>query len=463
VFLVVGLGSMESLKRLFYPHSVAVIGASDNPFKMGYHCLRSLIGFRGAVYPVNPNASTIQGFKAYPSILDVPGDVDLAVIVVPARQVPPVIEECAGKGVKGAVIITAGFRETGEIGASLQEEVVSIAKRAGMRILGPNTFGFVNTHAGLNATFTETLGELEKGDIAVVTQSGGVCHLFCYEAITQGLGVSKAVGLGNRCDVDFPEMLDYLASDEETRVIALHIEGLDNPREFMEAAKRTVKVKPVVAYKVGRAEVNRESMSHTGSMAGDYRLYDALFKQSGVVDVGSVVELLDVAKALSFLPPPRGGRVAVVSVQAGPAIIISDVCKSNGLTLPEFTEETRRRIESLLPPMTIRSNPVDLAFAYSVETFMEVIRLVADDSNVDVVVVFQLHHPVAPVMVDELVGVFRESGKPFLFCFNAPRSRSREEVERLEKGGIPVYPTPERVARAVVGLVKYGRVLRKPL
>ncbi|MBS7247068.1 MAG: CoA-binding protein [Candidatus Jordarchaeales archaeon] len=452
-------GGFNALERMFNPNSIAVIGASENPFKMGYYCLKSLLNFKGKVYPVNPNHSVVQGLKAYPSILDVPGEVDLAVIVTPAEQVLGVVEECAEKGVKGVVVITAGFREVGGNGLRLQEEMVRVARRSGMRILGPNTFGFVNAHAGVNATFTDVLGELKAGNIAVVTQSGGVCHLFCYDAITQGLGVSLAVGLGNRCDIDFPEMIRYLARDEKTKVIALHIEGLDDPRGFLEAAKETVKVKPIVVYKVGRAKVDREAISHTGSMAGDYRLYDALFKQAGIISVGSVTELFDASKALSITKPPKGRKVALVSVQAGPAIIISDVCKSNGLELPEFTEETRKKIESLLPPMTIRSNPVDLAFAYNPKVGLEAVRLAIQDSNVDMLIMFQLYHPAVPSIAKMLVEVVRESGKPAIVALHAPRNFVKSEVEALEMGGIPVYPTPERAAKAAVYLAKYKQVL----
>jgi len=452
-------GDFKSLEKMFNPNSVAVVGASDNPFKMGYYCLKSLLNFKGKVYPVNPNRNVIQGLKAYPSILDVPDEVDLAVVVTPADYVVGIVEECAKKGVRGVVVITAGFREVGGGGVHLQEEIVRVSHSSGVRILGPNTFGFVNTHAGVNATFTDVLGELKTGNISVVTQSGGVCHIFCYEAITQGIGVNLAVGLGNRCDIDFPEMMRYLARDEKTKVIALHIEGLDDPRSFLEAAKEVVKVKPVVAYKVGRAKVDKESLSHTGSMAGDYRLYDALFKQAGVIAVDSITELFDVSKALSITEPPKGRRVAIVSVQAGPAIIISDVCKNNGLEIPEFTEETRRKIEDLLPPVTIRSNPVDLAFAYNPAVGLEVIRLVLQDRNVDVLIMFQLYHPAVPPIAKMLVEAVRESGKPAIVALQAPRDLVRNEVEALEKGGIPVYPTPERAAKVAVYLAKYRQIL----
>lgn len=452
----------ESLDKMFNPGSVAVIGASDNPFKMGYYCVKSLLSFKGKLYPVNPTKDVVQGLKAYRSVLDVPGEVDLAVVVTPAQHVLEVLEECAEKGVKGVVVITAGFREIGEDGARLQEEMVRVARRSGMRILGPNTFGFVNPHAGVNATFTDVLGELKAGNISVVTQSGGVCHLFCYEAITHGLGVRLAVGLGNRCDIDFPEMVEYLARDEKTKVIALHIEGLDDPRSFLKSVREAVKVKPVVVYKVGRSRVDREALSHTGSMAGDYRLYDALFKQAGALTVESVTELYDAAKALSLAKPPRGNNVAIVSVQAGPAIIISDVCKSNGLNVPEFTRETREKIESLLPPMTIRSNPVDLAFAYDPRLGLEAVRLALQDSNIDMLIFFQLFHPAVPPLSKVLVALAKDIGKPVLVAAHSPHNILRSEVEELEKNGIPVYPTPERAAKAAAYLAKYRQIaLRK--
>lgn len=308
---------VEEFRKLFYADSVAVIGATSDFTKLGFYAMYSMLNYNGKVFLVNPRFKELEGRKVYPSISDVPEDIDLAIIVVPAGMILDVLRECAQKGVKAASIITALFKEIGAEGEKLQEEMASVANEAGIKIIGPNTIGFANIHRGLNASFNPFFGNLKKGNIAVFCQSGGISSILCNMALDENIGISKIASLGNRVNVDFPEILEYLLYDDETDVIAIHIEGLNNTRSFMEVAKKVVKEKPIVAYKVGKTDINKAAYSHTGSLAGDYKLYNAMFKQAGVIPVDDPIELLDAAKALAFQHAPAGNRIAVLTQQAG--------------------------------------------------------------------------------------------------------------------------------------------------
>ena len=299
---------LQNLRTLFNPHTVAVIGASENPDKLGFHVMKSLTTgrFKGMIVPVNPGAKSVMSLPAFSSMGDFPSEIDLAIVVLPAKLVPGIFQECARKGVKGIVLISAGFREIDDThGALLQSTLADLADKAGIPVIGPNTFGMVNLHIDLNASFTPEFSWLPKGGIALVSQSGGISHLMGFMAMRQNTGVSKIVGLGNRLNVDFPEMVTYLMGDPDTRVIALYLEGLDEPRRLMEATKQTRFVKPVVAYKTGSSRTgDQASLSHTGSLAGRHEIYEGALKQSGVLYVDSAERLLDAARGSGPLPAP---------------------------------------------------------------------------------------------------------------------------------------------------------------
>lgn len=452
---------IEEYRKLFYADSVAVIGATSDFTKLGFYATYSMLNYNGKVFLVNPHFTELEGRKVYPSIIDVPENVDLAVIVVPAKLVPSILKECAQKGVKGASIITALFKEIGSEGEKLQKEMASIANEAGIKIIGPNTLGFANMHKGLNASFNPLFGCLKKGNIAVFCQSGGISSILGNMALDENIGISKIASLGNRANVGFPEILEYLLYDDETNVIAIHIEGLSNAGSFMEIAKKVVKEKPIVAYKVGKTDVNKAAYSHTGSLAGDYRLYNAMFKQAGVIPVDTPIELLDAAKALAFQPVPAGNRVAVLSQQAGAGLVLSDVCAMNGLILSRFTDETNKKIEELLPPYTIRTNPVDLAFAPLPWGREEAARIVLEDKNIDAMIYFQLWFPMMGFPSEELIEFGKEYGKPIVVVLNGPKNSCDEDISKLEEGGIPAYPTPERGAKALARLAQYGQILNR--
>ncbi len=457
----------ESLHRLFYPRSVAVIGASGNPLKMGHQCMLSLKGanFPGPIYPIHPQEKEILGIRAYPSLDHLPGEVDLAIIVVPAPEAIPALDSCRRKGVLGAVVITAGFREIeGSAGEKLQQKMADVANQGGIKIIGPNTCGMVNVHARLNASFTPIFSRLRPGPIAVVSQSGGVSHLIAYQALDDGVGLGKVIGLGNRCNVDFADLLPYLAEDAETRCILLFIEGQDDPRSLFRALKEITPRKPVVAMKAGKFAVSwKAAQSHTGSLAGRSEVYEAALNQAGAVVVQGPAELLDVAKVLTLLTPSAGRNIAVMSFQAGPGILITDEVARNGLAMAGFSLETQADLNRILPPLTIRTNPVDMAFARNEEVFEESVKIILSDENVDALVIFLLHHPfMTPGRIQAPVLRQRErSRKPILLCANSPRGLIDKEVEELEAKGIPVYSMPERAIRALRGLILYAETLKR--
>ncbi len=457
----------EAFRILFNPRSVAVIGASGNPLKMGHQCLLSLreSAFPGPVYPIHPTGKEILGMQAYPSLNNVPGEVDLAILAIPASEVIFALQACQAKGVKAGIIITAGFREIeNPEGEQLQKDMAAVANRAGMKIIGPNTFGVVNVHARLNASFTPIFSRLKPGSISLISQSGGVSHLIAYQALSEGVGLGKVVGLGNRCNVDFADLLPFMEKDEQTKCIILFVEGLDNPRALVRAIKNIVPRKPVVAMKAGEYPGSlKAARSHTGSMAGRYEIYEGSLKQAGALVAQDPTQLLDLAKMLTMIPPPAGRNVAVMSFQAGPGILLTDAVQRQGLRMAVFSPQTQEKLDKLLPPLTIRSNPVDMAFARNEQMFEESVHWVLEDENVDVLVIFLLYHPfMTPGRI--AAPVFRQrqlSGKPIVLCANSPGGLIDEEVSNFEAKGVPVYALPDRALRALKALIEYGEVTKQ--
>ncbi|HUW94793.1 MAG TPA: CoA-binding protein [Anaerolineae bacterium] len=452
----------ENLHRLFDPQSVAVIGASKNPGKLGFHVMKGLTegGFEGGLFPINPKESELFGLEAYPSLLDIPQDVDLAVVVLPARLVPQIIEQCAAKGVKGIVLISAGFKEIeDEQGAELQGKIAGLANEAGIPIIGPNTFGMVNLHAHLNASFTPEFSQVRRGGVSLISQSGGMSHMLAFLAMQQSVGMSKVIGVGNRCNVSFADLLEYLVEDDTTRVIAMYMEGVEDPHRLMDVARSIRGKKPVVVYKVGRSQVSdKASKFHTGSLAGQYEVYQGAFKQTGLLAVHSLQELLDAAKALDSCSLPEGNGTAVLSGQAGPAMAACDVCEEKGLVLATFSPETQGKINAALPPLALRSNPVDMGPAwYSPEAIAEVAEAALGDDNVDGVVLCIAYASANVGAVESLSPVLQRwaGKKPLVSCLSAPGEIWRDGIRSLEDAGVPNYATPERAAAALGNLWRY--------
>ena len=451
---------------LFYPHSVAVVGVSESPEKWAYHPIRNLIegGFRGGIYPVNPRLSQIFGLKVYPSVKAITARVDVAIILLPAHLVPSVLKECAQKGIRGAVILSAGFEESGmEWGAKLQEAITAIADRAKIKIIGPNSVGIGNPYANFNATLESSFTDVDKGNIAIVSQSGGVCAFLLNSMINQNLGISLVMSLGNRGNVDFADLVEYLGEHQQTKVIVLYIEGLDNPHRLMEAARGVVTKKPIVAYKAGEESLSRATFSHTASLAGRYELYHAAFSQAGIILVDDLTELIDVAKALAFQPPPRGDKVAILSPQAGPGIVAASACQRYGLALANFSPQGKKRLGELVSTPFFSENPFDMGAAFvkdSTQIFHKALEIVLSEEGVDAMVVSSVYHPLSMPLIESLINIVDEKvvTKPIVAFGSSPKGIADQQIARLEKNNIPIYPLPDRAVKALAGLVRYGKV-----
>jgi len=454
----------DNLRRLFEPASVAVVGAGDDPSKLGFHVMKSLVegGYGGRIVPVNPGRREVAGLASVPSVREHPGSLDAAIIVVPAGRVERVFEECAEKGVRGIVLITAGFKEIEDPeGALRQERLAASAERSRIPVVGPNTFGMVNRHVNLNASFTPEFSLLDPGGISLVSQSGGISHLLAFMAMEQGVRIGKVVGLGNRLNLDFATLLPYLMEDPQTRVIALYLEGLDAPRRLLEEARMWRGKKPVLAYKTGRAGTgNLASMSHTGSMAGDHAIWEGALSQAGILWTQSAQDLLDAARALDVLEPPRGPRVAVLSGQAGPGMAACDVCEEQGMEIVRFSPRTQEAINGFLPPLALRSNPVDMGPAwYDAEATEGIVRAVLKDDRVDAVLLLMMFASANREAVPRLAQGLARGGvqKPVVACLKAPSGIWDQAVERLEGAGVLVnLATPERAAHTLALMWKYG-------
>lgn len=457
----------ENLDRLFNPGSVAVLGASANPSKLGFHVMKSLVegGYRGRIIPVNPGLEDVMGRRAYPSITALDAPIDLAVVAIPAGGVAGVFSECREKGVGGVVLITAGYKEIDDPeGARLHDELFALAESAGIPVIGPNTFGLINFRPALNASFTPEFSRIRPGGIALVSQSGGMAHLLGFSAEREGIGLRLIVGLGNRLNVDFPEILDYLVEDSHTEVIALYVEGMDRARDLLRIGKEVRGRKPVIAYKTGCSEKgNAASLSHTGSLAGRAEIYRGAFLQCGILPVDNAEALLDGARALSACPPPKGSGIGVLTAQAGPGMAASDRCERGGLRIPSFSATTQERINALLPPLALRTNPVDMGPAwYDPGALSRVVGAVMEDIHVRGILVLMMFASANMDVLAGLAPLLKEWGqkKPVVSCILSPRGIWDGLVEELEASRALVnYPTPERAAAAMVNLWRYGQAL----
>jgi len=451
-----------NLRFFFNPQSVAVIGASNNPLKLGYNVFRNLMKYGGEVYPVNIREKEVQGVKVHGgSVLDIPGNVDLAVIVTRAETVPKVMEECGLKGVKAAIVVTAGFSEVGNV--DLERTVVETARRHGVRLIGPNSVGVMNTKANLNATFVM---DAKPGRVAFISQSGALGGAIIYKSLREKIGFSKFVNLGNMADVNFADVLEYFAEDEETNSVALYIEGIKNGREFMEAAKKTARKKPVVALKAGKGEASAKAIaSHTGSLAGSYAVYEAAFKQSGVIAAGGIGELLSMARSFDQ-PMPRGDRVAIMTNAGGPSVLVTDAIEDYGLKLAQLNSKTVDKLRKTLPPIAAVDNPVDMLASGRGEHYEKAAKALLNDENVDLLITVCVVPTFAGMSrTEHAEGVIRAvknqgKSKPVLALFMAG-DVSLEAKELLEKNGIPTYEDPKEVASAAYALCEYQKFTEK--
>ncbi len=464
--------NLEKLECFFEPKSVAVVGASRSSLKFGHFLLKNLIdlGYEGKIYPVNPKADEILGLQAYPRVDLIKDDLDLAIIIVPASIVPQVMQDCSKKSVKGVVICSSGFREAGKEGQRLEQKVVTIAEESGIRVIGPNTTGILNTSNNFTTSFAP-LPTLKKGNVAFIAQTGlFAAAAFWWIVSKHPFGISKIVGLGNKCDVDDAEVLEYLAQDEDTDVIAIYMEGVKDGRRLFKAFRKVARKKPIIVLKSGRSPAGiRASKSHTGSLAVKDEVFDAVCKQTGVVRVsGDLEDLLDVTKAFALQPLPRGNRVGIVTVTGAGGVMAADECSKYGLKLATLSSETLGRINADMPPWAAVSNPVDIEPLFEVvgpEDSMRIaLEATLEDANVDGVIVLFVAVPrlipffkvrnVVKNMMDN-INTKHLGHKPILTHFIGFKETIDSWTIQLEGENIPVYSSIERCAKSLGHLWKY--------
>ncbi|MFQ5999522.1 MAG: acetate--CoA ligase family protein [Candidatus Bathyarchaeia archaeon] len=476
---------VKQMHLFFEPRSVAVVGASRKVMKAGHIIFKNFVDnkrrgiFKGELYPVNPHEQTILGYKCYRSITEIDEEIELVVIVIPAEVVPEVMKESAAKGVKAAAIISAGFSEVGN--HELEEKVKTIAKNAGIRVLGPNCLGVYDSHTGVDMLFLPETKTLITGDevvatprpmsghIAIVTQSGAFGAAALDYLTGKQLGISKFVSFGNKCDVDESEMLSYLLHDDTTRVILLYAESIEAGRKFMEVARKVTMKKPVVALKSGKTKAGaRAAVSHTGAIAGSDEIYDSVFTQVGIMRASDLEEFFDMGKALAFQPPATGKNVAVITDAGGPGIMAVDECVSKGLNVQKFSRETNQKFEELkregkIPLFATNLNPIDLTGSATSEMFEYGTKILLEDPEVHGIIVLGLHHLPAlqEDFIDRVANLSKNYTKPMVACDIGETEMALYIRSRFEKLGIPAYSSPEDAARAMVALVNYGIYLKK--
>lgn len=461
---------MEKLKAIFYPGTIAVVGASREPGSVGQSLLANLLGsrFKGIVFPVNPNAQGVLGLKSYPRVSDIPDQVDLAVVVVPSRIVPAVLEECGERGVKGAIIITAGFKEIGGEGIDLERRIREIIERYDITSVGPNCLGVINTdpRSSMNATFGTQMPK--EGNIAFISQSGALCVAVLDYAKEANIGFSKFISMGNKAGVNENELLRYLKSDSKTDVILMYLEDLVNGREFMSIAREITtsreRPKPIIALKAGRTLVGaRAASSHTGSLAGSDKVYDAIFEQCGVLRVDTLEELFDYVKAFSSQPLPRGRNVVIVTNSGGPGILATDSCIRHNLRVSPLSPATKKKLRKILPATASLHNPVDLIAEAQAEQYQASLRAVLRDEKIHSAIVILT--PTAFTKVDRIssaiVKVARSFRKPVLCCLLGVYDVSKG-IEILEENGLPNYRFPESAARVLAEMTNFTDWLKRP-
>ena len=454
----------SSLTPFFDAKGVAILGASTNPRKLSYGILENLIsyGYKGEVYPVNPNASEILGKKAYASITDVPDPVELAVVVLPVTVIMDTMKEIGERGIKAVVIITGGFRELGEEGAKVERAVKELARSYGMRVVGPNCVGTIDVRTGLDSTFIKGLPP--AGPIAFISQSGAICGGVIDLIINSKIGFSHFASLGNEMDVTEADMLEYFAEDENAKVIAMYVEGIQDGPRFMEVARRVSRKKPIVFLKAGKNDAGAKAVSsHTGSLAGSYTAYQAALAQAGVVEVETISQLFNVAWALGTQPLPAGKRVAMTTNAGGAAALAADSLAFNGFELAQISPEIQQTLRTKLNPSAQVSNPVDMLGSVSPEDYIWSLSNLDADQGVDVLLPILVPQSLVDTegVANSWIEIGRKTQKTLLTCLMGERS-TLEAEQSLNMAGVPVYAFPDEAGRVLKGMMQYKQLLTKP-
>lgn len=453
---------MHELDIIFRPQSIAVVGASQHPGKIGWEIVHNIIkyGFKGKLFPVNPFASVVHSMKCYPSIREIPDEIDAAVLVVPRDLLLDVVDECGEKGVKGLVVITAGFKEVNEAGALLERRLGEKIRSLGMRMVGPNCMGIINTHPEIqmDATFAPELPA--RGRIAFISQSGALGVTILSMSRERNLGFSMFASIGNKTDLSSNDLLEYWEDDKETDIVLMYLENFGNPRRFTQIARRFTQKKPILAVKSGRTLAGaRAASSHTGALANLDVAADAIFEQCGVLRMVTIDELFDCATALAGQPLPADHRVAILTNAGGPGIMATDACIGLGMELAEYSDNTIARLRAIIPQESNPNNPLDLLAGATPEHYRKSLELLLGDPAVSSVLVIS----VPPIMVDpvEVASAVSEVaagyGKPVLGCFMGVKDILKV-IRNTSRSFIPIYAFPESAARALNGMVQYSEI-----
>jgi acetate---CoA ligase (ADP-forming) len=459
------------LDPLFKPKSIAIVGASTKELSIGNVIIKNLqsYGYKGRIYPINPNAPEVRGLKAYKSLEEVPDQVDLAHIIIPSKFVPQTIEDCGKKGVKAVIINSAGFSEMGEEGAKLQQAFLANAKKYDVRVFGPNCQGIINTDPDLKAYCNFTFTYPEPGYVSVVALSGGVGALIMQALFDLGIGMRMYASNGNACDVSISEILRYWGDDEGSKAIILYTEGFSNPKEFLDTAKVVAAKKPVLAMKAARTEQGaKAASSHTGSLAGVDIATELIFEKTGILSFTDEGEMTRAAMAFATQPIPTGNRVGIITNTGGPAVIATDVLVANGLQVPKLSETSIAKLKQTQFPEAALENPIDVVATAGGPQFRAAMDVLLEEDGVDSIFMNFVTAPFTDVqaVAREIAAVSKLGKKPIVCNFMTDLSREeryRESFRILKEGGVPCYPNPSDAAKALAALVKYNRLKRRDI
>jgi acetyltransferase len=454
-----------SLEKLIRPASVAVIGASTNPLKVGYAVLNNIVsgGYKGKIYPVNPKGGQLLGINCIKNLAEVTEPIDLAVIIIPRDHVLKALQDCADKGIESVIVITAGFNEIGGEGKKAQDEIARFVRQKKMTMMGPNCLGLINPWHKLNASFGQPINE--QGPIALISQSGALITGIQDIAIARAQGFSILASIGNKATLNEIDFLEELSTDTNTRVIAGYLEDITDGQRFMKVAERVGKIKPVVILKAGRTVAGaKAASSHTGSLAGADAAYDSAFERTGVIRADSIDHLFDIAMAFAYQPLPKGDRVAVVTNAGGPGIMMSDALEMAKLKVASIDEETTKKLHEILPSAGSAHNPVDVLGDANGEIYGKVLDVLLASDNVDSAIVILTPQKMTEdaASAQAVAEVSKKYGKPVLACFIGA-NMVKSGVDILRRNKIPQYPIPERAARALAEMVTYAGYKRRPL
>jgi len=452
------------LDKIFNPKTVAVIGASDEEGSVGYALMKNFLesGYEGKVYPVNIRKPEILGLKAYKTVGEIPEPIDLAVIATPAKTVPEVVEQCGKAGIKGVIIISAGFKEIGPEGKALEDKIVEIKKKYGLRIIGPNCLGIIRPSFNLNATFIDKMPK--PGNIAFVSQSGALGAAILDWAIYENIGFSNFVSVGSMIDVDFGDLIDYFGTDPKTHSILMYIEGITNARKFMSAARHFARTKPIIVVKAGKfTESAKAAASHTGSLTGEDDIYDAAFKRAGIVRVEEIADLFNCAEVLGMQPLPKGSNLAIITNAGGPGVMATDALIAKGGKLAKLSPKTMEKLDKVLPPYWSKGNPIDILGDAKADRYKTVFEACLEDENIDGILIIYTAQAVAePVEIAksivEVCKSRRYQNKTLLTSFMG-HSAVEEANRILNENGIPTYSTPEQAVKTYLYMYQYKRNL----